>query len=80
MSKLQERRIELRLTQSQLAEKVGMNVRTLQCYEQGFRSLEGANFSVLMKLCKILECEISDILENESVIREYEDYINSILE
>lgn len=79
-SRLKKKRIEAGLTQTQLAAKAGINKRTLQYYEQKVRPIDGANIMVILKLCKILACEVSDIVESHDVRDVYEDYIDSILE
>ena len=44
-SKLQNARLDAGLSQSQLASATGLNVRTLQCYEQGAKDLNGAKLA-----------------------------------
>lgn len=63
MFKLKEIRENKGLSQSQLAEKTGLNVRTLQAYERGGNDINGAKLKTLAKLSIVLECSISDILE-----------------
>ena len=61
-SKLQNARLDAGLSQSQLASATGLNVRTLQCYEQGAKDLNGAKLATLLKLCLALDCKLGDIL------------------
>lgn len=63
MSKLKEMRIKRKLTQKQLAEASNINLRTLQCYEQKFKDINGAKLKTLIKLCKVLDCNLIDIIE-----------------
>ena len=49
------------LTQTMLAEKSGINVRIIQCYEQGMRDVRKAQFETVLKLAKALECEPEDL-------------------
>ena len=46
-SKLQNARLAAGMSQSQLASAAGLNVRTLQCYEQGVKDLNGAKLATL---------------------------------
>ena len=74
--KLQQVRKERGLSQAALAEKAGLNVRTIQHYEQGSKDLNGARLSTLLKLCKVLNCKLSDILndpETVELLKEYGD-------
>ena len=52
-SKLQNARLAAGLSQSQLASAAGLNVRTLQCYEQGAKDINGAKLATLLKLSLI---------------------------
>lgn len=65
MFKLKETRENKGLSQSQLAEETGLNVRTLQAYERGGNDINGAKLKTLILLSLALECSISDILELE---------------
>ncbi len=74
--KLQQVRKERGLSQAALAEKAGLNVRTIQHYEQGSKDLNGARLSTLLKLCKVLNCKLRDILndpETVELLKEYGD-------
>ena len=66
--KLQNVRISRGLSQSQLAEKANMSVRTLQNYETGYRSIENANLSTLCRLAVALNCQLVDLVESEELI------------
>lgn len=66
MSKLQERRKDAGLSQSQLAAKVdGLTVRTLQHYEQGTMDINKAAATTVRRLAIALGCSIEDLLETE---------------
>ena len=76
MSKLKTKRMEAGLSQSQLAEKTGMNVRTLQHYEQGSKNFDHARMDTIFRVCLALNCKMEDIIENPKYIellRKYED-------
>lgn len=61
-SKLQTKRLEAQMSQSQLAAAAGINGRMLQYYEQGAKVLSGAKLATLLKLCLALNCTLADIL------------------
>lgn len=63
-TKLQQMRLSRNLTQVELAQKTGLNLRTLQYYEQGNKPIESARLDKLLKLCIVLKCEINDIIDN----------------
>lgn len=52
-------RHKLRLTQKQLAEKVGLSRPTITLIEQGKRKLSVEDMT---KFCKVLECKYEDLL------------------
>lgn len=76
MSKLKTMRQTKGLSQSQLAEKANMNVRTLQHYEQGSKIFDHARIDTILRVCLALNCKFEDIIENQDyldLIRRYED-------
>ena len=56
------------LSQSQLAEKSGLSVRTLQHYEQGARNFDHARIDTILKACIALNCKLEDVLEDQAYI------------
>lgn len=72
--KLQNRRKEAGLSQSQLAKAAGINFRVYQNYEQGVRDLNGAGLSTLLKICKALDCRLSDILTDPDTLELLKEY------
>ena len=52
------------LTQKELAEKAGISLRTLQDYEQGRKSINGAAALTVCKLADELVCEPFELLED----------------
>lgn len=56
------------LSQSQLAEKTGINVRTIQHYEQGSKIFDHARIDTILKVCITLNCRLEDIIENPEYI------------
>ena len=65
MRKLKQIRKIKGLTQSELADKCNISVKSIQAYEQGTRKLEKANKNTIFKICEVLKCKISDIIESE---------------
>lgn len=66
--KLKEMRQAKGFSQSQLAEKTGINVRTLQHYEQGSKDFDHARIDTILKVCIALNCKLDDIIENPKYI------------
>lgn len=73
-TKLQAKRKERGLSQSQLATASGVNIRTLQKYEIGEKDLNGAKLSTLLRLCIALECRLIDILNDSETVQLLETY------
>lgn len=75
MNKLKLKRMEAGLSQSQLAEKAGLNVRVLQHYEQGSKNFDHARLDTILKVCIVLNCKLKDVIENPNyldLIQKYE--------
>lgn len=77
MSKLKEVRQAKGLSQSQLAGKANMNVRTLQHYEQGSKIFDHARIDTILRVCLALDCKIDEIIENQEYLKLLEKYGNS---
>ena len=74
-SNLQTLRQAAGLSQSQLATAAGVNVRMSQYYKQGTRDISKAQLSTLLRICKALDCKLSDIVtdaETSELLAEYE--------
>ena len=65
MTNLQEYRKKSGLSQSKLAKQAGVNVRTLQDYEQGRKNINLAAAITVQKLAEALGCASWEILEDE---------------
>lgn len=59
---LQKKRQEAGLSQSQLAEKARISVRTLQHYEVGYHDIRKAAVETVLAIAEALECDIKEIL------------------
>ncbi len=64
-SNLQTVREARGLSQKQLSEKAGVNLRTLQQYEIRFKNINKASGTTLLALSKTLGCRIDDLIEAE---------------
>ena len=63
-TKLQELRKNIGYSQRELAEKSGVNLRTLQQYELKAKDINKAATITLLALSKTLGCKMEDLLEN----------------
>lgn len=63
MSKLKENRERAGLTQKELSERSGVNIRTIQDYEQGRKSINKAQGLSLYHLATALNVTIEELLE-----------------
>lgn len=71
-------RKEKNISQNELAKRSGVLLRSIQMYEQGQRDINGAKLSTLISLCNVLNCDISDILTDESLIEECKKFRGGI--
>lgn len=68
MSKLQDRRVEVGLTQWQLSILTEIPVTTIQKYEVLKPSIDGAKIKTLAIIARALKCDISDLIEDPETI------------
>lgn len=68
MTKLKTKRLEAGLTQLQLAEQTGINMRVLQHYEQGTKKFDHARIDKILNVCIVLNCKLQDIIEDDHFI------------
>lgn len=59
--RLKKKRLALGLTQSELAEKVGVSLRTIQNYESGFH--RATNINIVRKLAEVLGTDFDELLD-----------------
>lgn len=57
---LKEKRASLKLTQQQVADKAGINIRQYQKFESGERSILTCSYIIACKVSEALEMDISD--------------------
>lgn len=67
--KLKEKRQAAGLSQSQLAEKSGINIRTIQHYEQGSKIFDHAHIDTILKICIALNCKLEDIIDDPEYVK-----------
>ena len=65
-TRLQAQRKISGYSQRELAEKVGVNLRTLQQYEIRAKDINKAAGTTLLALAKVLGCRVEDLLEYDS--------------
>ena len=62
-TRLQQKRKNIGISQSQLAKSANVNIRTLQQYEIGTKDINKASAEVVCRLAKVLGCRADDLLE-----------------
>lgn len=78
MRKLKIMRTGAGLSQRQLSELSGVNLRTIQDYESNDgQVIDKANLRTLLNLAKALGCNIKDILEDVALVELYKDVENN---
>ena len=65
MNRLKELRKNQGLTRKELSKRTGINIRTLESYEQNLRDLRLAKSENINKICNILHCKFIDLFEIE---------------
>ena len=73
MNRIKELREQAGISRPKLAELSGVNVRTLESYEQGKKDINGAKLKTILKICKALNCRIEDILDDEETLELFKD-------
>lgn len=63
MNNLKRIRTEANLSQSQLADKAGVNVRMIQHYEQGYKNINTAQAITVYRIAEALGCTVGDLLD-----------------
>ena len=77
-TKLKQIRVSAGLTQLELSNMTRINLRTLQYYEQGSKKIEHAKLETILKLCVALNKEISEIIDDDTLLSLYEKYMNPV--
>lgn len=63
MKRLKEYRIKRELSQSELSNLTGVNLRMIQFYESGFKNINHAHADTILKFSKALNCSMEDLIE-----------------
>jgi DNA-binding XRE family transcriptional regulator len=66
-SKLKKARVTTGMTQMELANLSGVNVKSISSYEQFPEKINKASIETILKLCDSLGCELDDIIERELI-------------
>lgn len=67
-TKLKAARIAAGLSQSELALKADLNLRTLQAYEQGYKAFDNARLDTIFKVALLCKCKLEDLIENKDFL------------
>lgn len=70
-TKLQKARMKKGYSQKTLSVITGVSQRSIQCYEQRTREIDGIRLEALCSLCIALDCKIEDIIESEELIAKF---------
>lgn len=65
-SSLKWHREDKGLTQAELAERSGINVRMIQHYEQGTKDINKASVITVLQLAEALDCDVYDIINQRT--------------
>jgi transcriptional regulator with XRE-family HTH domain len=74
MTKLRNLRVAAGLTQRELSERSGVNLRMVQHFEQGQKPIDKAHIGTPLRLAVALGCSISDIVETEGLVDMASEY------
>ncbi len=62
MSNLKKMREQKLMTQAELSEKSGVNIRMIQYYEQGAKDIKKGNVMTVLSLADALGCDVREII------------------
>ena len=68
MNKLKYIRKQKGMTRKELALKSGINIRTIEGYEQDKRDINLAYINTIVSLSIVLDCKISDLIDDKNLI------------
>lgn len=77
-TKLKAVRVGSGVTQKQLADAAGLNLRTLQHYEQGAKCFDNARIDTILSVCNALNCTFADVIENADYIAIFNNYMERV--
>lgn len=67
-TRLKAARLKAGLSQSELANKAGLNVRTLQAYEQGYKSFDNARLETILKVAFACGSRLEELIESPELL------------
>ena len=70
-TKLRIVRVRRGLSQSELSDKTGIPLKSIQRYEQEPKKVDVARLDTLCTLSEALDCKITDIIEDEKLIERF---------
>lgn len=68
-TKFKKVREEKGISQGNLAKITGISTGTIKAYDQGYRDINEAKIKTVAELSNALDCGITDILEDEKLIK-----------
>ncbi len=72
--KLRALRVAKGYSQADLARESGVVLKTIQRFELKPADIDKTRLETFFALCGALDCKISDLIEDEEVLREYKNY------
>lgn len=66
-TKLKKMRLKRCLSQRELSDKSGVNINTIRALERKSLNIDNSGIKTLYRLCKALNCRLSDIVESKKV-------------
>ena len=67
-NKFKQARLKSGLKQHEVAYLSGSTLRMVETFEQGYRDINKANISSVVKLAYAMKCKLQDILEDQVVV------------
>ncbi len=67
----------LGISREVLSEKTGISVSLLEKYEKGDLDINDANLLTLLRICRAMDCSLSEILTDKETIEELENYLEN---
>lgn len=68
-TKLKAMRLKRGLSQRELSDKSGVNINTIKALERKSLNIDNSGVKNLYRICKALNCKLSDITESNKVYK-----------
>lgn len=72
-TKFKQARLKSGIKQHEVAYLSETSLRMVQTLEQGYRTIDKANISDVIRLAHTMKCKLQDILEDEEVVAKLND-------